>query len=147
VLLGDHAAADAAVVGAQAAEEQRLMSDWDVIIWELIGEMVLTPVADHNKEGADEESHAYYYDDQQACHVITDTGFSSIMLSVDDMEIVKQATNAPTVLGAIPNEVVQLVKQQLRELGLVDGGYGAPGEGASDGEAGGDGWCSDTPSL
>jgi hypothetical protein len=143
MLQGEGAAAGDAAAAHQEAEVKRIMSEWDPIIEQLIGEMYLVPDTLPYTEGVNGESGAYYYDEELQQYLITDDGFNTIMAAVDTMEHI--SADAPTVLGAIPNEVVIVVKQQLKELGLVEGGYGPPSLGdGSDGEGSGEGWRSDT---
>jgi hypothetical protein len=128
---------------AQGAEVQRTMSEWDVIVEQLIGEMYLVPVTLPDAAGVTGGSEKYYYDEELEQYFVTDDGFNTVMAAVDAMDSISAA--APTVLGAIPNEVVSVVKQQLRELGLVEGGYGPPSLGdGSDSEGNGEGWHGDT---
>lgn len=120
------------------------MTEWDVIVEELISEMYLIPVDTSTTVEEEGASGDYYYDSEQEQYFLTDSGFNIIMAAVDAMEGL--STEAATVLGSVPNTVVTVVKQQLRQLGLVDGGYGLPetSEG-SDGEDTGGGRHSNTP--
>jgi hypothetical protein len=107
-----------------------------------MGEMILVPVSPPTFEAAHTE---YYYDEQADQYLLTDTGYNIILAAVDALE--NLSAGAATTLGAVPNEVVTVVKQQLRELGLEDVGYGPLSQsGDSDGEDSGEGGCSDTSS-